>query len=321
VKHAGLLTLQTHALTSADRDVVVRLHDVVFSSLSSLDWWTPSGHKQLCDRFEAYLDGASATNDLSLWSATGSLRRRLEKLAAGERRPAFLLALLLVWTPEEIDPIALGDPAAKAAALAAAGVQITRVEFQLLIESVDQLYLRAKMRGTDAATTFLNASLPIFDSLALLPGLSPRQMAEIHHHRGKTYRRLRRDADARREFEAVMAGSFPLDATRLQLIRVYKRSQEFEMAARLGEQVLRAAEDTGDVSSPVLLAVIQDLPWRDASVRSELLWPRQTFIEQTIVHYANAGYDQAYKTLGAVARWWSQESPEVLERVLAATPR
>ena len=196
VKHAGLLTLQTHALTSADRDVVVRLHDVVFSSLSSLDWWTPSGHKQLCDQFEAYLDGASATNDLSLWSAAGSLRRRLEKLvAAGDRRPAFLLALLLVWTPEEIDPIVLGDPVTKAAALAAGGGQITRVEFQLLIESVDQLYLRAKMRGTGAATTFLNASLPIFDSLALLPGLSPRQIAEIHHHRGKTYRRLYRDAE------------------------------------------------------------------------------------------------------------------------------
>ena len=210
-------------------------------------------------------------------------------MAAGDRRPAYLLALLLVWTPEEIDLGALGDPVAKAAAWAAAGRQITRVEFQLLIESVDQLYLRAKTRGAAAVNTFLEASLPMFDSLALLPGLSPRQIAELHHHRGKTYRRLYRDADARREFETVMAGSFPLDATRLQLIRVYKRSRDFELAARLGEEVLSAAEDTGVVSPSVLLAVIQDLPWLDASVRRGLLWPRQSFIEQTIIHYANAG--------------------------------
>ena len=36
--------------------------------------------------------------------------------------------------------------------------------------------------------------------------------------------------------------------------------------------------------------------------------------------HANAGYDQAYKTLAAVARWWSQEAPEVLARVLVAIP-
>jgi hypothetical protein len=117
-----------------------------------------------------------------------------------------------------------------------------------------------------------------------------------------------------------MAGPLPLDATRLQLIRLYKWTDEFTVAARLGEEVLTAAEDTGDVSPSVLLAVIQDLPWRDASVRTRLLWPKQAFIEQTIVSYANAGYDQAYKTLAAVARWWSQEAPEVLARVLAAIP-
>jgi len=320
IQPAGLRNLQIHALTAADRDAVVRLHDVVFSSLSSLDWWTPSGHAQLGDKLERYLDAASAANNLSLWSAAGSLRRRLETLvAAGDLRPAFLLALLLVWTPEEIDPTPLGDPAAKAAALATAGRPVPQVEFRLLIETVEQLYRRAKTQGKAAVTAFLDASLPMFDDLAALPGLSPLQTAEIHHHLGKAYRRLHRDADARREFETVMAGSLPLHATRLQLIRLYKRSGEFA-AARLGEEVLTAAEDTGDVSPSVLLAVIQDLPWRDASVRTRLLWPRQAFIEQTIVGYANAGYDQAYKTLAAVARWWSREAPEVLARVLAAIP-
>lgn len=160
----------------------------------------------------------------------------------------------------------------------------------------------------------------MFDSLAALPGLSARQTSEIHHHRGKVYRWLHRDADARREFETVMAGPCPLDATRLQLIRLYKWTKEFSEAARLGEEVLTSAEDTVDVPPSVLLAVIQDLPWREASVRTKLLWPKQAFIEQTIVNYANAGYDQAYRTLAAVARWWSQEAPEVLMRVLAAIP-
>lgn len=321
VKPAGVRNLHTHALTAADRDTVVRLHDVVFSSLSSLDWWTPSGHAHLTDKLAAYLDAASVADDLSLWAAAGSFRKRLESLvAAGDRRPAFLLALLMAWEPEEIDPILLGDPAAQAAVFEAAQRPVARVEFRLLIETVEQLFRRVKTEGKEAVTTFLTANLPMFDSLAALPGLSARQTSEIHHHRGKVFRWLHRDSDARREFETVMAGPCPLDATRLQLIRLYKWTKEFSEAAHLGEEVLTAAEDTGDVPPSVLLAVIQDLPWREPSVRTKLLWPKQAFIEQTIVSFANAGYDQAYRTLAAVARWWSQEAPEVLVRVLAAIP-
>jgi len=321
VKPAGIRNLRTHAMTAADRDSVVRLHDVVFSSLSSLDWWTPSSRAYLDDKLEAYLDAASVADDLSLWAAAGRFRSRLESLvAAGDLRPTFLLALLMAWEPEEIDPVLLGDPAAKAAALEAAQRPVARVEFRLLIETVEQLFRRAKTEGREAVTTFLDANLPMFDSLAALPDLSARQTSEIHHHRGKVYRWLRRDADARREFETVMAGPCPLDATRLQLIRLYKWTKEFSEAARLGEEVLISAEDTGDVPPSVLLAVIQDLPWREPTVRTKLLWPKQAFIEQTIVSYANAGYDQAYRTLAAVARWWSQEAPEVLMRVLAAIP-
>jgi hypothetical protein len=321
IRPSGLRDLRTHALTAADRDAVIRLHDVVYSSLSSLDWWTPSVHPQITDKLETYLNVAFTANDLSFWSVAGSLRKRLEALVtSGDPRPAFLLALLTAWTPEEIDPTRLGDPSAKTAALAAAGRPIAGLEFRLLIETVEKLFLRAKTHGKAAVTALLYESLPMFDSLAALPGLSPRQTAEIHHHRGKVYRWLHRDAEAQREFEAVMAGPCRLDATRLQLIRVYKRTGELAKAAQLGEEVLTAAEDTGDVSPSVLLAVIQDLPWREASVRTQLLWPKQDFIEQTIISYANAGYDQAYWTLAAVARWWSQEAPEILERVLAAIP-
>jgi hypothetical protein len=115
----------------------------------------------------------------------------------------------MAWTPEEVDPGPLGDPVARAAELAATGGPVAGVEFRLLIETVEQLYLRAKAQGKATVTAFVDASLPMFDSLEALPGLTPRQTAEIHHHRGKVYRWLHRDEDARREFETVMTGPFP----------------------------------------------------------------------------------------------------------------
>jgi hypothetical protein len=122
VKPAGIRNLHTHALTAADRDSMVRLHDVVFSSLSSLDWWTSSGHAHLSNKLEAYLDAASVADDLSLWAAAGSFRKRLESLvAAGDFRPAFLLALLMVWEPEEINPALLGDSSREGGGVGATG--------------------------------------------------------------------------------------------------------------------------------------------------------------------------------------------------------
>ena len=172
---------------------MVRLHDVVFSSLLSLDWWTPAGRGQLRDKLEAYLDAASAANDLSLWSAAGRFRKRLQALVAeGDLRPAFLLALLVASTPEEIDPAPLGDPAAKAAALAAAGCPVARVEFHLLIETVEQLFRRAKTQGGAAVTAFLNASLPMFDSLATLPDLNSHVFSELPRRNPRIPRKARR---------------------------------------------------------------------------------------------------------------------------------
>lgn len=318
---AGIRTLQSHALTAADRDSVLRLHDVIFSSLSSLRWWNADRQAELNEKLEVYLQRAAAANDLSLWSAAGNLRHRLEQLVkGGDRRPAYLPALLVIWTTKETLIHVLDDPIQKSAALAAAAQGIDPIEFRVLIETVEKRYFVETARDWDSGKRFLEASLAVFDNLARLPNLTAEQIAEIHHHRGKALRWLHRYDDAMAQFEAVMAGPINLHATRLQLIRLYKRKGRNTDAIQLGSEVLAAAEQTGEVSPSVLLAVMQDVPWGEGSARSKLLDPKHTFIEQTVIDYIEAGYDQAYATLAALARWWSKEKPDVLERVLRRIP-
>jgi len=87
-------------------------------------------------------------------------------------------------------------------------------------------------------------------------------------------------------------------------------------------EVINAAEAQRDAVSPsVLLAVMQDIPWREEEARQQILRPRQEFIVKTIIENAAAGLEQAYKTLAAVARFWSLESPEVLDTVLQTIAR
>ena len=202
----------------------------------------------------------------------------------------------------------------------AAGAAISPIEFRLIIESFEWLYRYHKLRDENHAHAFAQTGLSLYNDLAKLPDLSPRQRSEIGHHRGKALQWLKRHGEARIEFEAVLSSEQPLDATRLQLLRSYKAERAFAEATTLGLTVMEAAQKGEAVSPSVLLAAIQDLPWQDETTRKTVLEPRYAFFEKTIVDYANAGYDQAYKTLAAAARYWSKEAPEILARVLAQIP-
>lgn len=268
-----------------------------------------------------YLEKASLDDDLKLWAAATSLRGRLQqRIDAGDRRPAFLFALLSVTQPDVAQPPVVDNPIAKAAVWGASVAVIPPIEFRLIIETFEWLYRYYKLQDEKRAQAFAEAGLSLYDDLAKLPGLSPRQLSEVGHHRGKALQWLKRHGEARIVFEAVLASEQPLHATRLQLLRSYKVERAFEKATKLGLPVIESAQKGEAGSLSVLLATIQDLPWQDEATRKTVLQPRYAFFEKTIVDCANAGYDQAYKTLAAVARYWSREAPEILARVFAQIP-
>jgi tetratricopeptide (TPR) repeat protein len=319
----GIRKLNERALTSSDRPTAVRLHDVVFASLSSLDWWRADEDAHWNDVLECYLAKASVLNDLSFRTAALSLRNRLFALVnSGDRRPAYVLALLEVTNPESSEELDVEDPVDQAKAISAAGHAVDPLLIREIIETFEWQYLRAKHAGADQASVYVNRGLGLFADLLHLPALTSRQCSEIRHHFGKALAWANRHEEAWREFEAVLASDEPLDASRLQLMRGYKREGENDKAIALGEEVISAAEaHPGDISPTLLLAVLQAIPWREEAARERILRPRQDLIVRTIVDNAEAGLEQAYGTLAAVARYWSQESPDVLENILKAVPR
>lgn len=316
----GIRKLRERALTASDRPSTVRLHDVVYASLSSLDWWSADLRVHWNDVLEQYLIEKSGRNDLSFWATALSLRSRLRTLvASGDARPAYILALLETTSPEGNDSLDLGDPVQQAAEAAAEEKPVDALRLKMIIETFEWQYLRAKQVGRGEAKTFAERGLALFDDLDRIPGLTPRQRSEISHHRGKALAWVDRRDEALLEFEAVMASDAPLDASQLQLLRGYKNAKSNDKAIQLGLEVMNAAEAQSDSVSPsVLLAVMQDIPWREEEARQQILRPRQEFIVKTIVGSAAAGVEQAFKTLAAVARYWSLESPEVLDAVLQA---
>ena len=319
---AGIRKLKESALTASDRPSKLRLHDVIYQSLSSLDWWSDEQRSCWDDQLKNYLEGASQLNDLRFRTTSINMRNRLHALVAGgDNQPIYILALLEATNPDSDAHLDLDDPAQQAEKISKPGQCADPLQIRSIIETFEWLYLHTKKAGKDKAIAFATDQLQLFDHLEEITNLTARQRSEIKHHRGKALRWTGEHEKARKEFESVLESDEPLDASRLQLIRAYKHAKDNGRVISLGiEIIVRAKKNPGTVSPSILLAVLQDMPWREEGARTNLLWPHQDFITQTIIENATAGVEQAYQTLAAVARFWSKEAPDVLANVLEKNP-
>jgi tetratricopeptide (TPR) repeat protein len=320
---AGLRKLRRHGLTAADRATTLRLHDVVFASLKAGDPPTAERLVELDDALEAYIAQVSAQPGLAFIAVASGLERKLEALArAGDRRPAFLYALVIAWQSNELDPDILGDPISAAEDLQGRVGADVRVEVSAIIEIVEGLYRAEKVSlGLEGARAQLRSRLPIFGTLAALNSLTPRQVAEIQHHKGKALNILGEGEAAEALFQQVLGGPSPLHESRLQLIRIYARKDETApRAAALADEILAAASRPDEVSNSVMLAAVEALPWGKGAWRDKLMAQHADAIESAIIEATAAGLDQGYQTFAAVGRHWVWQDPDRFRRVWEVLP-
>jgi len=316
----GVRKLRGNGLTAADRSGLVRLHDVVFAALRSGDWCGPARAAELDAALEAYLLTAADETGLRFWTIGRIMRPKLESLVAGGlRKPAFLYVLLSVWDPGELRPDLVGDPVSDAEALI--GAVPPALAVMAVIEGIEQLFLYEKLDGDEAAAAGLRARLPAFDTLAGLPNLTPRQVAQIQHHKGKALKRLGETAAAAELFEAVLNGPAQMHETRLQLIDI-RRTDPAKVArvVELVDDILGRVAGEQEVTYSVFLGVVERLPWGSGSWRADVIRRHAPAIERTVVAGANVGVQQAFRAFAAIGRYLSSEEPELFARTLAQLP-
>ncbi len=283
----GLRKLNDACLTTPDWPNVVRLHDVVFASLQTLAVDLPEVAGAFTDQLAAYIEEAATYGDgLPFWTVSQSLDVRLRAaISAGDRRSAFVYALLETSPSASLDPDLLEDPSAMVdRILATSGDRVPAINTMAVIETIEAGYLYRKTRdGKTAAETALASQMPVFDRLETDCRLTIQQHAELEHHRGKALLRLGEKSAAIAHFEAVLAGSHPLNESRLQLVKLVardpKKAAEVETMTRA---LLEGFGGRGDVTTSVFLAAVESLPWHDAPWRHDLIKMHGPTIEDVL---------------------------------------
>lgn len=318
IRTPGLAKIRGQGLLAVDRPAVARLHDVVYASLKVQNWLTSERAAVLDQQFDDHLADLIAEESLALLILTATMRAKLESVAAARFSPAVLVALLHLWRPEELDRGVVGDPDAHLANLETRGVPVTYVETRFILESIEGLYRADKVSAIDDAKVRLAERLPIFERLLNLKVVNPLSRTEIRHHWAKALKILGRIDEASVQFEAVMSGPHPLNATRLQLIRLY--AGKSDRAVELADGILTAAETPLTVISSVVLGVVENLSWARGNALDQFFARHGNLIEREIIQAAIAGLDQAYTALATVGRYWSWHEPERLRKIFDAVP-
>ncbi|TPM98599.1 NB-ARC domain-containing protein [Mesorhizobium sp. B2-1-5] len=319
IKPLGIRKLKGNSLTAPDRNRAIRLHEVIHASLDG-SWCTNERAVELEHLLNTYLVEASRGEGLNLWCNARVLLPKLEDMVArGGTPPSFLFALLTTWDALETKPQLVGEP--MEAVRRMAGRKPRPLEINMVIESIEQLFLYDKERHDPTAQQRLRDRLVAFDQMLELPDLTPRESAELLHHKGKALKRLGDRPAATDLFEQVLAGPFPLHEARLQLVDLYKGQAEKEArATQLVDEMLGPSADTDGLTYSVLLGVIERLPSGSGQWRAALIDRHAASIERTIVSAANAGAQHAFDAFAALGRYISLERPEMFRAIFDGLP-
>lgn len=317
-----LRAFERHGLTAPESEASIRIHDIVFTALKSLNWLTDEKAREIDGQLEAFILQQIREDGHGLHLIASQLRGKItSNVANGDRRPAFLYALAMTWKGSAIPVHLLPNPLEEAQRLKSLSAAENEVAILVVLESIEAKgrYLR-QVQGSTAVVTWLETVVPAYEDLAAITGLSARQAAEIKHHHAKALHTLGKHAEAERLFEEVVA-SHSLNDAKLQLVRsVGHKPQGYETAKRYASEIIAAKLECGSVSPSLLMALGDALNGARQAWAGELIEQYEELFLSEALYSAAIGIPQGYHSVASFIRALVWHAPERVERVLARLP-
>lgn len=317
-----LRAFERHGLTAPESEASIRIHDIIFTALKSLNWLTDEKAREINSRLEAFILQQIRGDGHDLHLIASQLRGKIaSNVASGDHRPAFFYALAMTWMGNAIPVHLLPNPLAEAQRLKSQSAADNDVAILVVLESIEATgRWRRQASGNAAAIEWLWTVVPAYDDLAAMADLSARQTAEIKHHRAKTLRMLRKHAEAERLFEEVVA-SYPLNDAKLQLVRSFSREpQGYEKAKQYASEIIAAKLDGGSVSPSLTMALGDALNGARQTWAGDLIKQHEELFLSEALYSAAIGIPQGYHSVASFVRALVWHAPERVESVLVRLP-
>lgn len=321
----GVRLLQQANLLAPSRYDILRLHDIIVTSLAALE--PPS--EQDAARFSRVLEqhvtrvALSDESGIHLRNLAYVHRDLFERLAKDEpEQDAWLYCLLHAWDIPDIELDVIGDPIRRAQRFTGgAPAEVSGLSVLTVLEAEEAVY-RAEKRtlGPEAARAARGLRLEVFDLLEAANGISAEAWASVQHHRAKALSIVGRDEEARAICEDLLARGNAFPAVRLLLARILKKSgaESKREQALLLSLLEETASHPESVGISVTLAATSDLRGRDLIKEASERY--RTMIADRIIAAGSRGFEQAFLAFAAIGSHWRWTYPELFMEVFRELP-
>lgn len=317
-----LKSFERHGLTAPESAASIRVHDIVFKSLQSLNWLSVQKSQEIDATLEDFILQQIRADSHGLQLIAAQLRKKIfGNVIEGDRRPAFLYALAMVWTGNEEAINLLPDPLSESSRLRPLHAADHAVSILVVLETIETnaRYLRQTQRSKDVRP-YLARVLPAFEDLAAMKGLSALQSAEIKHHRAKAFRTLGRHSEARRLFADVIE-SYPLNDAKLQLVRSLGDSADDRaISQKYSSDIIADKLARKDVSPSLWMALGDTLNGARKTWAGELMQEHEELFLVEALYSAAIGIPQGYHSVANFVRALVWHAPDRVAGVLARLP-
>lgn len=327
----GIRKLEAACMLSADRQDVVRLHEVVWSALKGSGIPIHRHETAFATGMETHIEQLAfipgeALNFLNFCQL--HQRHLHELLKQNPRRSTCLYCLTHAWSDEEIDVALLPDPKELCSAIQT-GATREDIDISAFCELLECLYRRDKIdHGIDVARDKLAVRLDLYSKAADSNGVSAYGRRTALHHKAKALRNLRRFDEATNLGELIAAQDYS-PATNLLLARLllYGDVAAVERARSLLLRILddaKTAPDKAEIS--VVLASIETLGWgllkkAIPNALADALTEYGELVADYITSSAARGFDQAFVSFAAIGRALRYYDEDAFLRVLRSLGR
>lgn len=326
----GVRKLEASCLLSADRHDVLRLHEIVYSSLSSLAIDTELYVGEFEQRIDEHITHLAfgtgeALNFLNFCEIHHKLLEQM--LRANPRRSTCLYCVTHAWSDGEVDNSLLPDPLDLCSDIEA-GNSTNDIDVSALREVIEALYRRAKLsHGPDEARETLSKHLELYSRAADADGVSAVGRRTALHHKSKTFRNLKRYSEAEQLCETVLS-EFGSPETKLLFARLLLHgSREKIVRARtlLLEILEEATTKPDEAEISVVLAAIETLGrWQLSkelpNAITDALDQYGRLVADYIMSSAARGFDQAFVAFAAIGRRLRYHNEPLFFEVLTSLP-
>ncbi|MGO2127984.1 MAG: tetratricopeptide repeat protein [Pseudoalteromonas prydzensis] len=307
LKPIGIKKLVSSTILSKSNLGFLRVHDVIFEAISNMNIESLNIETSL----KEYLEKSENNNWATFLRVSHWHNELIYNTYKNTKESIYLYSHLIASVPATLIKAEISSPTEIYDDINKNLPSVDRIQVSALIELIESIYLLNKESSIDNARIELEKVSSIFSDLIGIVHEDIELTKMVRHHYAKCLLRLEKEPEAEAEFNKLVDEDPSMYEVKLQLARIYARTDRAPRTKQIIEEILNAWQSESGPSISVALAAFELVSRNSLKEYKQDLNAQYSDLIASIIKEAMAfGYDHSYRAFSIFAGDWAYNHPE-----------